>query len=502
MNLLELAQQHTQLRKVGSEWHGPCPHCGSGGDPAKSDRFSVKADDRFFCRTCTPQGGDAISFLRQFDGMSCPEAHAALGKECDSSTCPVLDKCRKGQGKAPRRDESARKTAAEKETGPAWSPSEAASPRETWSQNAATLVDWAHHRLLAEPDQIAYLQARGLPLEAVKKHRLGWWPETKFRPLSEWGLPEEKNEQTGRPRRLWIPRGIVIPTINGVRIERVRIRRHPADLEDGRGKYVALKGSGNEVPVYGADRKAFVVVESDLDGLLIDTVAGDMVGSVPLASCSVKPRSGAYHILKDALAILVALDFEPRGNETTGKHENPGGQSARWWLEHFPQAERWPVPVGKDPGDAYEQGVDLRAWILEGLPPGLRIQKKQPSTTADEPPVTGHGSRATAPESPAPEFKGHCHLGVSDEGIAYLVAEHPEDLPALRQRYPDHVPFTAAEIRKLKGLSKEEAAEILKLRRRFPEGQTIEVRAITGDGRPEFKHDPSVQRKAHRRADR
>ena len=44
------------LRRVGREWHGPCPLC--GGD----DRFRVMPNGMFFCRRCLPDGKDKDRF--------------------------------------------------------------------------------------------------------------------------------------------------------------------------------------------------------------------------------------------------------------------------------------------------------------------------------------------------------------------------------------------------------------------------------------------------------
>ena len=32
----------------------------------------------------------------------------------------------------------------------------------------------------------------------------------------------------------------------------------------------------------------------------------------------------------------------------------------------------WSVPKGKDPGEAFELGVDIKEWVRAGLPRGLR----------------------------------------------------------------------------------------------------------------------------------
>ena len=369
MGLLELVQKHVEMRKVGSEWHGPCPECGHGPDgAAKSDRFSVKADDRWFCRNCGH--GDTISFLRRFENLSCPDAHIAAGKACSSTACPVFDKCRMGNGVAPpKKDPRDTPDASSKAQSPApFVPAEAKSPAEIWQARAEEVVAGAHEALLSCPEQLAYLAGRGLPLEAVLKYRLGWNAKTIWRSRESWGLPEEISKKTQKPKKLWVPRGIVIPTyVDGV-IHRVRVRVPEEDRSEDVPGYVAVSGSGDDVVILNPAVRAFVVVEADLCGLLIDWVAGDLVGALPLMSCDVKPKSRAASLLDRALVILVATDYEPRQNANTGNYENPGGKAARWWLKNYRRAKRWPVLEGKDPGDALSRGVDIRAWVMAGLP--------------------------------------------------------------------------------------------------------------------------------------
>lgn len=374
MGLLELVQKHVTMRKVGSEWHGPCPECGtSQSDPAFSDRFTVKADGRWFCRNCG--NGDAVSFLRRFEQMSCPDAHAAAGKACVSTSCPVTDKCRMGNGAAPpKKNQYATPTVgAALKPSALFTPSDATAPVEIWQYKAEAVVTEAHEALLTCPEQLAYLADRGLPLEAILKYRLGWNAEVIWRSRASWGLPEKANQKTGKPTKLWVPRGIVIPTYIAGTIHRVRVRVPKEDRSDKVPPYVAVSGSGDDVAVLNPGVRAFLVVEADLDALLIDWLVGDIVGAIPLVSCDVKPKSTAAALLDNALSILVATDYEPRDNVKTGVYENPGGRAARWWLKNYPRAKRWPVPVGKDPGDALTAGVDIRAWALAGLPPAMTM---------------------------------------------------------------------------------------------------------------------------------
>lgn len=106
---------------------------------------------------------------------------------------------------------------------------------------------------------------------------------------------------------------------------------------------------------------AWAVVESELDAILIAQDAGDLVGSAGLGSVTTKPDETLGRELDQSPCILCALDADE-----AGKKRWP------WWQKLYPQADRWPVPSGKDPGDYKKAGFDVRAWILAGLPLGLR----------------------------------------------------------------------------------------------------------------------------------
>ncbi|MDL2268297.1 zinc-binding protein, partial [Desulfovibrio sp. OttesenSCG-928-G15] len=71
--------------KGGGEWAGPCPNCGG------EDRFVVWPEHpsgavggKYLCRGCSAEGGDGIQFLRDFLGMSYPEACKELGADADA----------------------------------------------------------------------------------------------------------------------------------------------------------------------------------------------------------------------------------------------------------------------------------------------------------------------------------------------------------------------------------------------------------------------------------
>lgn len=380
MDILDLAQRYVKLTRSGNRYSGACPKCGGS---AKSNKFSVYVGkDDCHCFSCGLHG-DAIALLRAVEGVSCPDAHEQLSIDCKKRDCPFWDKCRLGarangeEIKKEKKYESLQPPV--EKAGPDFTPAEADTPKQIWMRRAAELVEKAHTRLLDCPEQLDFLTARGIPLEAIKKGQFGWLADDRFPSRESWGLPTELKEN-GIKKKMLIPAGILIPffDVDG-NPHRIRIRRSNPPKPDE--KYYWLQGSGNDVPVIGgADRRGVVVVESDLDAFMVRWQCRDLdVSVIPLGTCCAKPKGWAMQALEQALAILVAHDFEPRINEKNGKPENPGGQGARWWLQQFSRAKRWPVPAGKDPGEYYQDhGGDIRKWVLDGLPPVFHVKYQPP----------------------------------------------------------------------------------------------------------------------------
>ena len=186
-------------------------------------------------------------------------------------------------------------------------------PAELWTQKATAFADWAHQQLLGNVEQLGWLATRGLPLEAVKRYRLGWNPGDRgksclIRPRAAWGLPPvaAKPDKAGNPARpkttFWIPRGIVIPQLDPVDSDgpvlRLRIRRPDADRKEFKEdtKYYVIPGSSMDAMILGAQARAFVVVESELDALMLHHQVGDLVGAVSVMTANVKKIEAGVHV--------------------------------------------------------------------------------------------------------------------------------------------------------------------------------------------------------------
>ena len=134
-----------------------------------------------------------------------------------------------------------------------------------------------------------------------------------------------------------------------------------------------------------------MIVETELNAFMVAAALED-VGAMAMGSSHAKPDAVCHRHLERALKILNALDFD-----------KAGASAWRCWQENYRQAVRWPVPEGKDPGDAYAAGVDIAAWIDAGLPPVMTIAPRRrfsdkPAEKADVDPETeSRVSRTTDP---------------------------------------------------------------------------------------------------------
>lgn len=368
MNLLDHVQNKVPMRKVGAgEWHGPCPGCGtSQKNPAFSDRFSVREGaageaDHWFCRNCGH--GDLIDFLRSFCGYSFADACKEAGKEL-----PEQQEYQTPKFRPPA------------QTANTFEPRDIQQPVGKWSEHAEKFAQTCHQRLLdmgdAEGTPLHYLAQRGINQQSAIAFRLGWNAEDAYRVRESWGL-ETVLKDDGKPKKLWLPVGLVIPFYQGDHLRRLRIRI-PQERRTGNNlPYYLVPGSSMDTFIAGSTAKAYIITEADLDAILVHQESGDLAGAMAMGNSSAKPTAEAHQLLQDCLHISNALDYDA-GQDAQGRYTNPGGKAALWWKEAYPQADRWPVPVGKDPGDLFKAGISVREWVLKGLPPALTLPKAQP----------------------------------------------------------------------------------------------------------------------------
>lgn len=385
-------------QKTTTEFAGPCPDCGG------NDRFCIWSGGqgkhgmgRFYCRGCGLQG-DAIQFLREFQSLGYGEACRTLG------LTPAASSGRK----------AAREPSAPVQTAQTWTPKAGELPNSRWQGQARKLIPWAARQLQATPDALSWLVAeRGLTPETAALFHVGWLPKDLYRDRTAWGLPQEF-KPNGNRRMLWLPHGLVLPVLDAAgHPARIKFRRPNPGKNEPKYLYLPSEPKNTAPLVITGTAAAWIVVESELDGLLLAQEAGDLVNVLALGSASLRPDAEAHAHLEAAPFILVALDADDAGDKAAWT----------WWTTHYP-AEKvrvWPVPEGKDPTDAWRAGWDLRAWIEGGLPPACLPAR----------------STKTAAPSPVPEAAGQdegAHgqdQAETSESIATPLFEAWSDAPAM-----------------------------------------------------------------------
>ncbi len=313
----------------GGEYHSSCPACGG------SDRFYIQPNRQmskclgyYRCRKCGISG-DSIQFAKEFLKYSFQEAAEVVNAIITS--------------------ESAFRPSFEKAT-----EIELKEPTALWIEQATKFVNRSHDNILNRNQTLDYLEKRGLPLEAVIRYKLGWSDTNEFLSRSSWGLQEEMGKNS-KPRKLWLPRGLVIPVIGlDKQVARIKIRRFDWSPGDNLPKYVAVSGSMNGLSIVGnTQQPVMIVVESELDAYAIDYKAHWLVWVVAVGSNIKTPDCLTNSFAKRAKHMLICYDNDDAGKMMLDK-----------WRRLYPRAKSYPTPVGKDVGEALQKGFNIREWLL------------------------------------------------------------------------------------------------------------------------------------------
>ncbi len=332
MVLLELLQEMGLCPKwvastEGGEYFSPCPECGG------VDRFRIQPNKQmkncigyYFCRQCGING-DAIQFARAFLGLSFREAINRVNAKINNTNPFHIIK---------------------KETR-SMKPVSIIKPSALWQSKATVFTKWAHENIFKNNEILEWLRLRGLPLEAVKKYQIGWCPYEIKRKRALWGIG------TFEDKDIWIPRGIVIPTLDKKgNVIRLKIRRDSYKEGDRVGKYIVISGSMNGLNIIGDTRhKIMIVYESELDAYATDYVAGDIVCSVAVGNNLKRPDEATNYHAKNMKQLLISHDNDQAGKTMLDRWQH--------WYHH---AKPFPASKGKDIGEAISLGLDLRRWIL------------------------------------------------------------------------------------------------------------------------------------------
>jgi hypothetical protein len=328
--------------------------------------------DLAYCHSCG-QSSDLVGIYNAVNGRDVDDSEGC--REFLKTYCPDSGGTRPvRQGARPRRPEG-------------WTPPSTAFPSDLWIQKATDFVEHSVDRLQENKEQLAELARCGISPKVAKLCRMGWNDKDKWPPVTAWGLPHEKNER-GKEKKIWLPEGLVVPAIRDGQVVKLKVRRpNPRTPWGDDRKYWEVKGGANGLfHVYGRPTfRIWVLVETERDAAMVWALCHDLgVGAIGAGGAAKRPCEFVTGILRRAKVILNALDYDPAGATNTYK----------FWEQEFPNSVRYPAPpsMGKDVGDAYRNGLDVRQWVWEGLPGFVQryLQK-----------MVGQAETTTQPQEPA-----------------------------------------------------------------------------------------------------
>jgi DNA primase len=221
----------------------------------------------------------------------------------------------------------------------------------TWQARARLILERAQAVLWSDAGSVgrAYLRARGLQESTLRAWGLGWCPRDVFEAPEQWGL-------TGK--RIYVPRGVVIPHCIGDEVWALKVRRFVGDVPataDNGGKYGGPRGG--QVALYGAEKlqgqRTLFIVEAELDAQLLWQVAGDLVDVVALAGAGRMLPGQLLARLLPYRRIYAALDADKAGTLNATRF---AALSARVTPVR--------VPEGNDVTEYHQAGGDVRAWVM------------------------------------------------------------------------------------------------------------------------------------------
>lgn len=318
-----------------------CPLPRHEGDRS-SRAFTIYEDGlKWKCHSSCPadtNGGDVIDFYRFWKGVDFKTAVAELsqriGLETKSEITPVLPL-----------------------------PPTPARPDPAWHARAEQFVTWAEKNLWDESGAgaRAYLdKERGLSLETCKAFRLGFNPKNLYDDPARWGL---------EGRKIWLPRGIVIPGFWQEQPWYVKVRRPlPGDkLGDYIGVWTSKDGAADIK--FGGSRggrtvlfqlefpdhlPVLVLAEGEWDAMLLWEYCPDLCDVGTLGGAGARFDALDLTLLTRYLAVLVVHD------------DDKAGRQGRAYIEALNERSVRILPIkppAHDLTDFWKAGGDLRAWI-------------------------------------------------------------------------------------------------------------------------------------------
>ena len=361
ISLAELAEE------AGAQFDNPhrlisrCPLPRHAGD-RNSQAFTIfENGEKWKCHSACPSdvnGGDLFSFYMAWKGVDFKTSVAELAERAVLNPVARLPFT---QG------------ASKLQSAPT-------APEPAWYTRAEQFITWAEGNLANHPSAQEYLEKeRGLSPETWRAFRLGYNPTNLYDDPTRWGLDGKK---------IWLPRGIVIPGFWQEQPWYVKIRR-PLPGQSF-GKYIGEWTARDGLPEvkFGGPRGGvacpfrlellghypiLVLTEGEWDAMLIWEYGPDLCDVGTLGGAGAKLDALDLSLLTRYLAVLVVHDDDQAGEK--------GRQYIAELHQRFGRVQSIQPPA-HDLTDFWKSGGDLRAWLAGQVAEALeKVLMGMPATS-------------------------------------------------------------------------------------------------------------------------
>lgn len=247
---------------------------------------------------------------------------------------------------------------------------------------AEQFVSFAEENLHKDTHAQEYLRKeRGLSPATWKAFRLGYNPHTLYDDPARWGLDGKK---------IWLPRGIVIPGFRREKVSYIKIRRPlPGDVLE---KYIGTwtPRDGNAEIKFGGPRggksvffrlefddhfPVLLLTEGEWDAMLLWEHCADLCDVGTIGGAKAKFSLLDLALLTRYLAILVVHD------------DDQAGEQGRQYIAELKKISDRIAPVpppAHDLTEYWKAGGDLREWTAGHILPFLERALEQPGLATQE----------------------------------------------------------------------------------------------------------------------
>ncbi len=290
------------------------------------------------CYGCN-RSGNALTWLCAYRKMETKEALNALGLLNQNQAAQGYQRVRKFTATAPKKPISNDVLPPE--------------PTETWQKRGLAFLEYSQKQLWQTPGAILYLREKRLLEDyTIRRFRLG------YNPADLWDSPERWGFSKTDTKRVWLPKGYVIPCFVEQALWYIKIRRI-----DGEPKYLHVRGS--TPAMFGTDSLGgaplILLTEGEFDCMLTWQLLRDIAGVATLGSANKKLDLSRWtRYLLPAEEIVAVLD-----NDSAGKQgaQTLAGLSAQIHPVRIPSLS----PSANDITDYVRDGGDLWEWLKHHL---------------------------------------------------------------------------------------------------------------------------------------